>query len=120
MEVKAVNVDHSFGNRILVCHSDHYFVRSSEISSVIGAHDFSKQMNLCVFEGNNRSIQLAETPKASPSTKHIDIKHNHFRTFVEKGVVILELIGTSEQKANFLTKPLAKPLFRNLQFKFMG
>ena len=63
---------------------------------------------------------MDETPKMVPRTKHIAIKYHHFRTYVNKGDLVLEKIETMEQEADFLTKPLVKQIFRYLRRKVMG
>jgi hypothetical protein len=40
-------------------------------------------------------------------SKHIDIKYHFIRECVERGQIVVKRVGTEEQKADALTKPLA-------------
>ena len=77
-------------------------------------------MQCAVFEDNNGALEMAKTPKMRPRTKHIAIKYHHFRSHVENGDLLLEKIDTTEQEADFLTKPLVQQLFCYLRRKVMG
>ncbi len=54
-----------------------------------------------------------------PRTKHLNIKHHHFREAVEKGTVSIYHFGMKEQIADIFTKPLDESLFRSLREKMM-
>ena len=95
-----------------------HFLR--EVSAVTDIADCSKTMKCTVFEDNNGALELAKTPKMRPRTKHIAIKHHHFRSFVEKGDMKTQKVDTTEQEADFLTKPLVLQLFSYLRRKVMG
>ena len=73
---------------------------------VMNIEDCNKSMKCTVFEDKNGSVEIANTPKMRPRTKHIAIKCHHFRTYVSKGDIQIVKIDTSEQEADFLTKPL--------------
>ena len=53
-------------------------------------------MKCSVFEDNKGALELAKTPRMRTRTKHIDIKHHDFRNFVDKGIISLKPIDTSE------------------------
>ena len=82
--------------------------------------DCNKTMKCAVFEDNNGALEMANAPKMRPRTKHIAIKYHHCRTHVERGDTLLEKIDTTEQEADFLTKPLVQQLFGYLRRKVMG
>ena len=50
-------------------------------------------------------------------SKHIDLRYHFIRDCVEKGTVIVEFIGTNEQKADILTKALGRVRFKELRSK---
>ena len=77
-------------------------------------------MKCTVFEDSNGALDMARAPKMMPRTKHVAIKCHHFRTHADKGDVKLEKIDTTEQEADFLTKPLVQQLFSYLRKKVMG
>jgi hypothetical protein len=91
-----------------------------EIDDVFGIHNPSPTFHCRVFEDNRSCIKVAESPKFTPSTKHIAIKYHHFRKHVADGTIKIEHIDTKEQIADIFTKPLADPTFNYLRSKLMG
>jgi Reverse transcriptase (RNA-dependent DNA polymerase)/GAG-pre-integrase domain len=73
-----------------------------------------------VFEDNSGAIELATVQKYRPRTKHINTQYHHFRHYVDKKEVLIQHIGTEEQQADMLTKPLSKPLFLKHRQATMG
>ena len=73
-----------------------------------------------VFEDNEGAIEIAKVPKMRPRTKHLNIKYHHFREEVKKGTVSIYHVGTGEQMADMLTKPLDETLFERNRKKMMG
>ena len=55
---------------------------------------------------NNGAIQLAQNPGTHARSKHIDIRHHLIRELVENNIVKLIYVGTEEQTADIVTKPL--------------
>ena len=68
-------------------------------------------MKISVFEDNNGALNLVKTQKMRPRTKHVDIKHPNFSNFIEKDMIILGPIDTSEHQSYFVTNSLANPSF---------
>ena len=64
-----------------------------------------------LFEDNSGALELANTPKMRPRTKHINIKYHHFREFVRRGLVLIQSVSTTNQLADIFTKPLPRDLF---------
>jgi hypothetical protein len=58
------------------------------------------------FEDNAGAIYLANVPKMSPRTRHINQKYHHFCEWVKSGLISILPIDTCEQPTNLLTKPL--------------
>ena len=58
-------------------------------------------------------ICLSENPVFHDHSKHIDIRYHFIRDMVQRGEIRLHHIGTDEQVANILTKPLGKVKFLN-------
>jgi hypothetical protein len=70
-----------------------------------------------VFEDNAAALEIAKVPKMRPRTKTLNVKYHHFRDYVERGEISLHAIGTDDQPADMLTKPLnAVTLFRHVLF----
>jgi hypothetical protein len=55
-----------------------------------------------------------------PRTRHMNIKYHHFRNAVLSGLVSIHAIGTDDQMADVLTKPLALDLFKKHRMGIMG
>ncbi len=64
-----------------------------------------------VFEDNSGALELARLPKLRPRTKHINICYHHFREHVRLGLIKVLPIGTDDQIADALTKPLSQNAF---------
>lgn len=47
-------------------------------------------------------------------TKHIDILHHFIRYHIEKGLVKLQYVQSSDNKADIMTKPFPGPKFQNI------
>jgi len=60
---------------------------------------------------NQSGIRLLENPVFHDRTKHIDIRYHYIRDMVQRGAIRLHHIGTDEQVADILTKPLGKVKF---------
>ena len=55
---------------------------------------------------NTGAIDLATNPKHHDRTKHIDIRYHFIREAIERGLVDLIQIPSTEQMADIFTKPL--------------
>jgi hypothetical protein len=72
------------------------------------------------FEDNNGALEMANTPKMRPRTKHMNIKYHHFREAVCLKKVTIKSIGTLDQIADIFTKPLGLELFVKFRKLIMG
>ena len=73
-----------------------------------------------MHEDNKGCIDLVETPKMRPRTKHIALKYHHFRTFVKNKTVSVRYCETALQIADIFTKPLNDTQFKALRKMMMG
>ena len=73
-----------------------------------------------VFEDNSGALELAKLPKLCPRTKHINVCYHHFCKHVRKGLIKIFPIGTRDQIANTLTKPLAQNDFTHHRIQLCG
>jgi hypothetical protein len=64
---------------------------------------------------NKSAISLCKNPIYHDRSKHIDTQFHFIRDCVEEGRVEVEHIGTNNQLADILTKPLGKVKFLELQ-----
>lgn len=91
-----------------------------EIKSLIPITEQTPTVKCKIFEDNQSCIKVAKAPSMTPRTKHIALKYHHFRTFVQNGTVEISAIGTKEQIADILTKPISGEQFRYLRSKLIG
>ena len=91
-----------------------------EFEKVLPIEKIQPEVKCKVFEDNTSCISVAKAPSMTPRTKHIALKYHHFRSFVKSGAIDIRSIGTTEQTADILTKPLSGELFIYLRKKMMG
>ena len=91
-----------------------------ELRSVIPFGESTPIVHCTVHEDNKGCIDLVQTPRIRPRTKHIALKYHHFRSFVKDGTISVKYIDTAEQVADLFTKPLGDVQFGTLRKKFMG
>ena len=73
-----------------------------------------------VFEDNTGAMIMAQEHKARPRTKHIAVKYHHFRDYVDRGEITIHHIGTDDQPADIMTKPLSLEKFIKHRKKING
>ena len=74
-----------------------------------------------MFEDNNGALQLAQSPKISPRTKHIVAKYHFFRSHIgEAKGIFLTRVERKNQIADMFTKILAAQSFEPLRTRLMG
>ena len=73
-----------------------------------------------VHEDNQGCIDLVETPRMRPRTKHIALKYHHFRRHVSNGTISIAYLESSRQIADIFTKPLGDSQFMLLRGLMMG
>ena len=74
-----------------------------------------------LFEDNSGALELARVPnKLRSRTKHMNLKYHHYRSFARKSLISIHHIGTLEQPADVMTKPLGEDDFKRHRFTLMG
>lgn len=73
-----------------------------------------------VFEDNSGALEMAKIHKYRPRTKHLCVKLHHFRDYVVRKECSIHPIETTQQPADFLTKPLNQDLFEKHRKTVMG
>jgi hypothetical protein len=73
-----------------------------------------------VFEDISGALEMATVHKYRPRTKHLNVKLHHFREYVESGEISIHKIDTTQQVADYLTKPLEVTTFERLRKQIMG
>jgi hypothetical protein len=64
---------------------------------------------------NMSAIALSKKPVLHGRSKHIKTKYHFIRECVDNGEVVLESVGTVNQLADILTKPLTRVRFQELR-----
>jgi hypothetical protein len=73
---------------------------------------FDLEMEATVTLCDNQScIKMTKNPVFHDKSKHIEIRYHYIRDMVHRGVVKLQYVGTDEQVADLLTKPLSRVKF---------
>ena len=67
-----------------------------------------------LYEDNQSCIKLAKN-EDSKRCKHIDVRHHHVRDNIEKGIIKLVYVPTTDQLADMLTKPLPVQSFNKFR-----
>jgi hypothetical protein len=79
---------------------------------------FDLEMEATVILCDNQScIKMTENPVFHDKSKHIEIWYHYIRDMVQRGVVKLQYVGTDEQVADVLTKPLSRVKFEYFRDK---
>lgn len=71
--------------------------------------------NITIYEDNQSVIKLAYNSENIKRLKHIDIRYKYIVEQVNKGLISLKYINTSENIADIFTKPLGKTMFEKLR-----
>ena len=59
-----------------------------------------------VFEDNVGALELANTLKLRPRTKHLVVQIHHFRQYILNKQIAVEKVDTKYQRADIMTKAL--------------
>ena len=71
-----------------------------------------KPSTVCgVFEDNIGALELANTPKLWPRTKHLAIQLHHFRQYILNKTITVEKVDTKFLRADIMTKALPRDAF---------
>ena len=65
---------------------------------------------------------MTQSDKFTPRTKHIALKHHHFRSFLKSDPprISIKHCRTDVRKADILTKPLKDDIFIRLRMLLLG
>jgi hypothetical protein len=74
--------------------------------------------NVPLLCDNESAIKMIQNPVQHGRTKHIDIRHHFIRDHQQKGDIAIESVGTDNQLADILTKPLDEKRFCKLRNEF--
>jgi hypothetical protein len=73
---------------------------------------FSTELEPTVIHCDNQScIKLTKNPVFHDRSKHIEMRYHYVRDMVQKNVLSIQYVSTTEQTTNILTKPLSLAKF---------
>ena len=90
-----------------------------ELKKIISTDDSNPKIHCIVFKDNKGCIDLANSPRVRPSTKHIALKYHYFRSFIGNTMSV-HYIETTEQIADIFTKSLNDTQFCKLSYCLNG
>ena len=73
-----------------------------------------------IFEDNLGALESAKVPKMRSRTKHINLKYQNFRSFVENSILSIHPVGTREKASDITTKTLPLDNFLCHRLFLMG
>ena len=60
-----------------------------------------------LFGDNNAALKFAEERTVNDRVKHIDLRHHFLMSLVDRGVISMNFVSTTDNIADLLTKPLS-------------
>lgn len=85
------------------------------IKELIGELGITINNAVIIHEDNQSTIKVAQEPKNHKRMKHVAVKFNFVRDTVNRGLIQLKYIPTSEQVADIMAKGLGKIQFIKLR-----
>ena len=73
-----------------------------------------------IFEDNSGALEIASVHKFRPRTKHLNVKLHFFRDYIIRKEITVNAIHTSQQLADYLTKPVNKDILNILRPQVMA
>ena len=73
-----------------------------------------------LYEDNQGALLMANAQRPTKRTKHMDLKHFGLQDWIQRDLLILHRINTSDNYADVMTKPLARTLFHRHINYIMG
>lgn len=80
----------------------------------IGSPQAQPTILLCDNQG---AMKLVANQEFHRRTKHIDVRYHYIRLQFQEGTIQPQYVGTKEQLADLLTKPLGGPLFQEMRLQ---
>lgn len=102
------------------CEAEYIAAATTACQGIWLARLFGELLNqeaapVTLFIDNKSAISLCKNPVLHDRSKHIDLRYHFICDCVEKGSIAVEFIGTSEQKADILTKALGRVQFQRMR-----
>jgi hypothetical protein len=101
------------------------YAESAAIQEVLWLRGLMEELGLhtqtgsTVYGDNQSAIAVSENGVKGERTKHVDVKYHFVTEAVERGVIKLRWVPTTQQQADVFTKALATPVFELLRKQLM-
>ena len=92
----------------------------NELAEVLDFQLDAPKLKYTLFEDSQSAIEVAKSPTMLPRTKHISLKHYHFRQHGQDGSMSIQHAPAEHQIGDTFTKPLPSSSIRHLRQKIMG
>ena len=76
------------------------------LRSLLSELGFPQRDATAIYEDNKGARDLSKNPIYQKRTRHIEIKYHFVRSHIDSGIIRIVPVSSSEQLADFLTKPL--------------
>ena len=85
------------------------------IRKLLSDIEYRCETGTLLYVDNQSAIKLAKNPEFHKRTKHIDIRYHYLREKYQSGEINIQYVPSEVQKADILTKPLARDRFTSLR-----
>ena len=90
------------------------------LANFLGELGVSSSLPVTLGMDNQGATDLSYNPEHHARTKHIDRRHFFIRECVEEGKLCVPYVSTTENMADFFTKPLASKTFFHMRDVIMN
>jgi hypothetical protein len=101
------------------------YAESAAIQEVLWLRGLMEELGLhtrvgsTVYGDNQSTIAVSQNGVKGERTKHVDVKYHFVTEAVERGLISLKWVPSSQQQADIFTKALAAPVFELLRKQLM-
>jgi len=101
------------------------YAEAAAIQEVLWLRGLMEELGLhtrtgsAVYGDNQSTIALSQNGVKGERTKHVDVKYHFVTETVDRGVVKLQWVPTTQQQADIFTKALSPPVFLLLRGQVM-
>lgn len=80
------------------------------VRSILNKINIPQYEATALYIDNNGALLMGNTQKPTPRTRHMDMKNFALTDWIERDMVIMKRISTSDNYSDGLTKPLGRQL----------
>ena len=79
-----------------------------------------QKLPITLYSDSDNAVSIMKKDNYSKGTKWVDARYHFVRHAVREGIIKLELIASTQNIADALTKPLARELFKPMRKKIIA